>query len=119
MGTPIAGLDNVSILNAYKLNFGKLTQKEYRPRLNVMDNQATKYIKKFLPEKSARYSSLGLTIIESMQPSSPYKLKDAFIPVLGTINQDFLLQLWDEITPQVINMLNMMRALSVDLTKSG
>ncbi len=44
MGMPIAGLDDVSIFNAYKLNFYALTRKGYKPRLNVMDNQATKEI---------------------------------------------------------------------------
>jgi hypothetical protein len=44
--------------------------------------------------------------------------KDAFIAALMTTNQDFLLPLWDKITPELINTLNMMCALRVDPTKS-
>jgi hypothetical protein len=44
--------------------------------------------------------------------------KDAFIAALATTDQDFPLKLWDKTTPQVINTLNMMRALLVDPTKS-
>jgi hypothetical protein len=42
MATPITGLDNVCIFNAYKLNFDELKSKGYKPILNVMDYQATK-----------------------------------------------------------------------------
>jgi hypothetical protein len=51
--TPIAGLDNVSIFNAYKKYFEELTAKGFKPKLNVMDNQATKHIKKFSPKMTA------------------------------------------------------------------
>jgi hypothetical protein len=52
LATPIAGLDNMSIYNAYKSNFEELTRKEFKPKLNVMDNQATKISKKSSPKKS-------------------------------------------------------------------
>jgi hypothetical protein len=45
--------------------------------------------------------------------------KDAFIAALATTDQDFPLQLWDKITPLVINTLNMMGALCVKLTESA
>ncbi len=51
MATPINGLDDVCIFNAYKLNFDELKHKGYKPILNVMDNQATKYTKKFLTKE--------------------------------------------------------------------
>jgi hypothetical protein len=39
--------------------------------------------------------------------------------VLATIDCDFPSQLWDKLTPQVINTLNMMRASRIDPTKSA
>ena len=44
LATPIAGLDDMTIFQAYKAIFEDLTAKGYKPKLNVMDNQATKYI---------------------------------------------------------------------------
>ncbi len=38
LATSIASLDDVSIFNAYKLNFVKLMRKDYQTKLNVMDN---------------------------------------------------------------------------------
>jgi hypothetical protein len=45
LATPIAGLDDMSIYNAYKSNFKEFTRKGFEPKLNMMDNQATKHIK--------------------------------------------------------------------------
>jgi hypothetical protein len=73
MATPITGLDNVCIFNAYKLNFDELKSKGYKPILNVMDNQATKYIKKFLTKEECRLQLVNPTTIESMQPSELYR----------------------------------------------
>ena len=52
LATPISGLDDKSIFNAYKKNFDELTSKGFKPKLNVMDNQATRYIKIFLTEEN-------------------------------------------------------------------
>jgi hypothetical protein len=40
----IANVDNRSIYEAYKEVFETLEAKGYKPKMNVMDNQATKYI---------------------------------------------------------------------------
>jgi hypothetical protein len=48
LATPIPGLDSTSILEAYKKNFEYLESKGYKPKLNVMDNQATKVIKAYV-----------------------------------------------------------------------
>ncbi len=51
LATPIAGLDDVSIYNAYKNYFEDLTAKGFKTKLNVMDNQATWHIKKKYRER--------------------------------------------------------------------
>ena len=45
--------------------------------------------------------------------------KNAFIAALATTDRDFPLQLWDRLTPQVINCLNMIRTSRIDPTKSA
>ncbi len=52
--TPIPGLDSENILNAYKKNFEYLVSKGYSPKINVMDNQATKAIKLYLTPQQCR-----------------------------------------------------------------
>jgi hypothetical protein len=50
MALPIAGLDNITILNAYKVTFDELTVNGFKPKLIVIDNHATKYIKNLTKE---------------------------------------------------------------------
>jgi hypothetical protein len=46
--TPITSLDSEHILEAYKMNFGYLVSKGFKPKGKVIDNQATKAIKAYL-----------------------------------------------------------------------
>ncbi len=55
--TPITNLDDKSIFEAYKANFEMLEAKGYKPKVNVMDNQTTKYKKSSSPRKDAIYNS--------------------------------------------------------------
>ena len=51
LAKPIANLDNHHISKAYKELFETLEAKGYKPKMNVMDNQATRYIKLFLAKQ--------------------------------------------------------------------
>jgi hypothetical protein len=54
LATPIANPDNKSIFEAYKDHFKMFEAKGYKPKVNVMDNQATKYIKNSSPKKECK-----------------------------------------------------------------
>ncbi len=94
--TPITGLDNVSIYKAYKQQFELLTSKGFKPKLNIMDNQATKHIKTFLTKNDCK-----LQLVEphkhrvNAAEQAIQTFKDAFIAALATTDSDFPLQLWD------------------------
>ncbi len=45
--------------------------------------------------------------------------KDAFIAALVTTDSDFPIQLWDRLTPQVMNTLNLLRASRINPTISA
>jgi hypothetical protein len=120
LATPVAGLDNKSIFNAYKMQFDNLTSKGYKPKVKIMDNQATKHIKAFLTEQQCQ---LQLVKPHNHRLNASKRaiqtLKDAFITALATTDSNFPLQLWDKITPQVQNTLNMMRASCINQTISA
>ena len=54
LATPIEYLTDITVFNAYKEQFIMLEEKGFKPKLNIMDNQATKHIKKFLTENECR-----------------------------------------------------------------
>ena len=51
LATPITGLTDTIVFEAYKQRFEMLEKKGFKVKMNVMDNQATKHIKKFLTKK--------------------------------------------------------------------
>jgi hypothetical protein len=52
--TPIAGLGNMSVFNAYKTHFDELAAKGFNLKLNILDNQATQHIKKILTKNDSK-----------------------------------------------------------------
>jgi hypothetical protein len=115
LGTPIAGLDNVSIFEAYKKQLKNLVNKGFKPKLNVMDNQATKHIKNFLNKNEC---TLQLVEPHNHRVNAAERaiqtFKDAFIAALATTDSNFPLQLWDRLMPQVQDTLNMMHTLRIN-----
>ena len=88
--------------------------------MNVMDNQATKHIKKIRLEEQCK-----LQLVEpnhhqmnaTKQAIQTYK--DAFVFALATTDHDFPIQLWDKIAPQVQDTLNLLRASQINPEKSA
>jgi hypothetical protein len=83
-----------------------------------MDNQATKHIKQFLMQEECKLQLVelhnhGVNAAEHAIQT----FKDVFISALATTDCDFPHQLWDKLTPQVINTLNILRASCIDSIK--
>jgi hypothetical protein len=120
LALPISGLYDKTIFDTYKIAFDELAAKGFKSKFNIMDNQATKYIKKFLNKEECK-----LQLVEphnqriNVAKHAIQTFKDAFIAALATTNLDFLLQLWDRFTPQVLNCLNMMHTSFIDPSKSA
>jgi len=93
-----------------------LEAKGYKPKMNVMDNQATKFIKKFLTKKECE-----LQVVEphnhrvNVAERAIQTFKDAFIAALVTTDRKVPLQLWDKLALQVQDTLNnLLRALQIN-----
>ncbi len=54
LATLIANMDDKNIFEVFKAKFEMLEEKGYKPKVNVMDNQETKYIKQFLTKKECK-----------------------------------------------------------------
>jgi hypothetical protein len=102
LALPIAGFSDDIIFAAYQRQYHLLKLKGYKIRLNVMDNQATKVIKKFLDEEQC-----SLLLVEphnhhvNAAKCTIQTFNVHFISALATTNSKFPLQLWDRLMPQV------------------
>jgi hypothetical protein len=107
LALPIPSLNDGTIFAAYKTQFKFLEIKGHKIKLNVMDNQCTRQIKKFLTEMDC-----DLMLVEphnhrvNAAERAIQTFKDHFISALATTDSEFPLQLWDRLTPQVENTLN-------------
>ena len=110
LALPISGFNDNTVFAAYKTQFEFLESKGFKIRLNVMDNQCTQQIKKFITKKECK-----LMLIEphnhrvNAADRATQTYKDHFISALATTDSEFPLQLWDRLTPQVETALNLMR----------
>ena len=120
LATPIPGLDSTSILDAYKKNFEYLKSKDYKPKLNVMDNQATKVIKAYL---NPRHVELQLVQPHNHRVNAAKRtiqtFKTCFIGALGTTDFNFPVQLWDKLAPQVQDSINLLRQARINPDQSA
>ncbi len=54
LSSPTKGMDDRTTFEAYKKYIEELTSKGFKPKLNIMDNQATKHIKQYLFENDCK-----------------------------------------------------------------
>jgi hypothetical protein len=107
--TPIPGLDLKNILDAYTKNFKYLAIKGYTPRINIMDNQATKAIKSYLtPQQCCLQLVKPGNHSVNAAKRTIQTFKNHFIGALGTTEVDFPIQLWDKLAPQVQESINLL-----------
>jgi hypothetical protein len=84
-------------------------------KINVMDNQCRKQIKKFLTDKDCK-----LMLVEphnhrvNVAERAIQTFKDHFISALATTDSEFPLQLWDMLTSQVKTTLNLIWASRIN-----
>jgi hypothetical protein len=117
LALPIKGFSNEIIFGAYQQQFNMLEAKGYKIKLNMMDNQAMKVIKKILNEKQC-----NLLLVEphdhqvNAAKHAIQTFKAHFISALTTMDNNFPLQLWDQLTPQVKTTINMLRPSRINLS---
>jgi hypothetical protein len=73
LALPIAGFSDDIMFAAYQQQYNLLKLKGYKIRLNIMDNQATKVIKKFLDEQQCNLLLVEPHTTMSMLQSVPFK----------------------------------------------
>ena len=109
-----------SLLEAYKPNFKYLLRKGFKPKVNVMDNQATKAIKAYLtPQQVMLQLAEPHTHRVNAAELAIQTCKNQFIGTLGTTDSKSPIQLWDKLAPQVQDCINLLRRLRIRPDKSA
>ncbi len=114
---PIANFADETILAAFQQQFELLESQGHKIKLNVMENQASRVIKKYLAKQQC--DNLLVEPNNHWVNAAEHAIqtfKAHFISALATTDSNFPLQLWDHLTPQVEATLNMLRPSWIDPT---
>jgi hypothetical protein len=117
LALPIANFADNTILATYQQQFKLLESKGHKIKVNVMDNQASKVIKKYLTTQQCNnllVESNNHRVNAAKRAIQTFKAH--FISALATTDSNLPLQLWDWLTPQVEATLNMLRPSCNDPT---
>ena len=87
LGLTISGFDDNTVFAAYKTQFKFLESKGYKIKLNVMDNQCTKQIKKILTCERMLVEPHNHRINAAERAIQTFK--DHFISALATTDSEF------------------------------
>jgi hypothetical protein len=112
LALPISNFSDERILAAYQQQFKLLKLKGHKITLNVMDDQKNRVIKKYLTLKQCnnlviKPNNHRVNAVEQAIQT----FKAHFISALPTTDSKFSFQVWDCLTPQVENTLNMSRPI--------
>ncbi len=100
---------DASMVTAFTEVITILKTKGYHPALNVMDNECSAAVKKYI-----KYEKISIQLVppHNHQVNAAERaittFKEHFIAALATVDMHCPLQLWDEFLPQVELTLNML-----------
>merc|ERR1712155_1291 len=116
---PIPNLKNDTIIESFENVFDELNNKGHRPTFNVADNQAAKPIKEFLQKENCRWQFVEPTNHRvNAAERAIQTFKNHFISGLCSTDDNWPLQLWDQMAEQATIPLNLLRTSRIDPAKS-
>jgi hypothetical protein len=117
---PTKDLESATVIKAFDSIFQELKGKEFKPQLNITDNQAVTALKAYLHTKNCEWQFVEPNNHRiNAAERAIQTFKNHFISGLCTTNKDFPLQLWDQMTEQAQDTLNLLRTSRHDPTKSA
>ncbi len=111
---------NASMVQAFTKVISILKSGSYHPTLNVMDNECSAVVDKYI-----RYKAINIQLapphnhLANAAKRAITTFKEHFIPTLATVDMLCPLQLWDEFLLQVELTLNMLRFSQQNPKKSA
>jgi hypothetical protein len=117
---PLKSRNDASQLKAYERILQRIPN-NHKPKLHIMDNEASKAIKEFLVKVNHMEYQLvpPHTHRRNAAERAIRTFKNHFIAGLCSTNPDFPLQLWDRLLPQAEITLNLLRASRTQPNKSA
>jgi hypothetical protein len=116
----ITDRESATIVNAFDDVFTYLEEKGFKPRFNVLDNEASSAITEYLRRKDIKWQFVPPNEHRvNAAERAIQTFKNHFIAGLCSTDKQFPSQLWDKLLPQAQDSLNMLRTSRIDPSKSA
>ena len=117
---PMKDLTDKSVIASFKDVFAQMKAKRFKPEFNVTDNQAARSIKQYLKTQDCK---LQFVVPSNHRVNAAERAiqtyKNHFISGLCSTDENWPIQLWDQITTQAMITLNLLRTSRIDPTISA
>jgi hypothetical protein len=103
------------IMAAYKRVHKMLTDRGLKPKLQKLENEASKALQEFMQDNAIDYKLDPPQIHRRNAAERAIRtFKNHFIVRLSSTNRNFQLNLWDKLLPQALISLNLLRGLRIN-----
>ena len=117
---PMKSRSATCMVEAYKSVYDYLSDRGFKPKLNVMDNECSKVVKSYIKSQQV---TLQLAEPDNHRSNAAERaiqtFKNHFIAGLATVDPAFPMQLWCHLLEQAELTLNLMRTSRHDPSKSA
>jgi hypothetical protein len=117
---PIKNRTDAEILHAFERHVTRLTAAGLKPRLQRLDNEASKSLKQFICDNDIEYQLAPPHVHRANAAKRAIRtFKNHFIAGLCSTDKLFPLNLWDQLLPQAEISLNLLRTSRINLKLSA
>ena len=107
---PLQDRTKDSILQTYQNIIGKLTKRGFKPRLQLLDNEASKLLQNEMYINNINWKIVPPgNHIRNVAERLIRTFKNHFISILAGTDPDFALHLWDKLIPQACITINLLQ----------
>ena len=107
---PLPDRPKESIMQAYQKIVQHLTKRGFKPRLQRLDNEASKLLQDDMDKHQIQWKLVPPgNHRRNAEERQMRTFKNNFISILAGTDMDFPLHLWDKLTPQACIKINLLR----------
>jgi hypothetical protein len=115
MAQPIKDRTDLELLRAFQVMEQELVARGLKPKLMKLDNEASKFLKTYLPQHNITFQLVPPYIHRRNAAERAIRsFKDNLISGLCSTDKSFPMHLWDRLLPQAVITLKMLRTSRIN-----
>ena len=107
---PMKNIIDIEAMRVYKYMYDYLKSRNCKPKLNIMDNEASTAVKRYIKNANVKYQLVKPNNhCVNAAEREIRTFKNNFVAELSSVHPKFPMYLWDELLPQAFITLNLLR----------